>query len=133
MTLRETGNTKSWGGTLPGVNGIENAILVTGFHKSEFRSFDEFKHIFLTGNKFGNKTLYNNQHIWYGQNDLIEIENGVKQKVFTLWDNHIYHNQFVLLQTPSAYLLVQFVATPDTYDVNISKFEIFISGLKILK
>jgi hypothetical protein len=133
LTLRETGDAGLWGGTLPPINGIENAILIKGFYKTEFKSFNEFEQKFLTGNKFGKKTLYSDQHIWYGQNDLIEIDNGVKQKVFTLWNNQIYHNEFVLIKTPSAYLWIQFASSPDTYDINISKFEKFISELKILK
>jgi hypothetical protein len=132
LTLGETGSATIFGGTLPAVNGVENAILITGFSKSDFKSFDEFKEIYLTGNKFGEPTKYSKEHIWYGQNELIKIENGVKQKVFTLWRNWIYHNLFILLETKAAYLWIQFTSTPDTYDVNISKFGEFMSGFKLI-
>ena len=131
LHLIETSSPTVFGGTLPAINGIENAITVRGFSKTQFKSFDEFKDIFLTGNKFGEPTKFDNEQIWYGQNKLMEIENGVKQKIFIYWQNKIYHNLFVLLQTKTAYLLVQFVATPETYDINILKFDEFLSGLKI--
>ena len=132
LHLRETGSETAFGGTLPAVNGIENAILIKGFPKSSFKSFDEFKEIYLTGNKFGQPTKYSKEHIWYGQNGIIEISNGVKEKVFTFWRNKIYHNLFFLLETKSAYLWIQFTSTPETYDTNISKFDEFMSGFKIL-
>jgi len=132
LQLRETGSATTIGGTLPPVNGIENAILIKGFPKSEFKSFEEFEEIYLTGNKFGQPTKYSKEHIWYGQNELIKIENGVKQKVFTFWNNKIYHNLFILQETKSAYLWIQFTSTPDTYDLNISKFDEFMTGFKII-
>jgi hypothetical protein len=133
LRLIETGSSTILGGTLPAVNGIENAITVRGFSKSQFKSFDEFKYVFLTGNKFGEPTKFDSDQIWYGQNELMEVENGVKQKIFIYWRNKIYHNLFVLLQSNTAYLLVQFVSTSETYDINISKFDKFLSGLKINK
>jgi hypothetical protein len=131
LHLRTTGSPNMIGGTLPAINGIENAIMIKGFSKSEFKSFEEFKEIYLTGNKFGEPTKFSREHIWYGQNPLIKIDNGVKQKVFTYWRNKIYHNLFTLLETKSAYLWIQFTSTPDTYDLNISKFDQFMSGFKI--
>jgi hypothetical protein len=131
LHLKETGSPTVFGGTLPVVNGIENAIAVSAFSREQFTSFDDFKYVFLTGNKFGEPTKFDKEQVWYGQNNLMEIEHGVKQKVFIFWQNKIYHNQFVLLQSKTAYLLVKFVATPETYDINISKFNEFLSGIKI--
>ena len=131
LHLRETGSSTMIGGTLSAVNGIENAIMIKGFSKSEFKSFVEFKEIYLTGNKFGEPTKFSREHIWYGQNPLIKIDNGVKQKVFIYWRNKIYHNLFILLETKSAYLWIQFTSTPDSYDLNISKFNEFMTGFKI--
>jgi hypothetical protein len=75
-------STNLFGGTLPVVNGIENAIVIESFKKTEFKSFDDFKFIFLTGNTFGKPAKFDKSQIWYGQNKLIEIANGVKQRIF---------------------------------------------------
>ncbi|MBI1287742.1 MAG: hypothetical protein GC178_09205 [Flavobacteriales bacterium] len=133
LNLKETGDDKLFGGTLPPVDGIKNAILISGFLRDEFPSFKEFEDKYLTGNRFGQPTKFSSSHIWYGQNPLVPIENGVKQRVFTIWNNHVYHNQFVLLQTKTAYLWIQFTATPETYEKNIGKFEEFLAGLRLLE
>jgi hypothetical protein len=44
----------------------------------------------------------------------------------------VYHNQFVLLETKTAYLWIHFCATPTTYDANMPKFDEFMAGLTIL-
>lgn len=128
--LKETGSRNLLGGTLPAINGIENAILIKSFYKFEFKSFDEFKYIYLTGNIFGQPTKYSNEIIWYGQNKLIEVDNGVKQKVFTFWRNKFYTNEFILLETKSAYLWIQFTSTSDTYEINVLKFDEFMKGFE---
>jgi len=133
LTLKETNNVSMWGGLFPAINGIENAFLITSYPKKKYDSFNDFKRIYLAGNVFGKPTLYSSEHIWYGQHKIENIENGVQQRVFIFWKNHIYHDKFVLIETPSSYLWIQFTSTPDTYDKNIAKFEELMKGFKILK
>jgi hypothetical protein len=120
-----------FGGSLPLVNGIENVILVKSIPKASFSSFEEFQNYYLVDNKFGQPAKFSRDHIWYGQNEIKKTSGGVEHKVFLFWHNKIYHNKFVLLQTPTSYLWVQFVATPETYDSNVGKFNEFLSGLKV--
>ncbi|NRA92770.1 MAG: hypothetical protein HRU26_08815, partial [Psychroserpens sp.] len=129
LTLMETNDPMLFGGVFPEVDGVENAILIKGFSKSEFKSFVEFKDIYLTGNKFGQPVKWGSEQTWFGQNDLINITDGVKQKVFIMWGKLIYHNQFILLESGTAFLWIQFTASPETYEKNISKFDEFMSGL----
>jgi len=135
LSLKETGNDRVWGGTFPRIEKIENALMIQGFEKTKFKSFEHFKEIYITGNKFGEKTLYSENHNWYGHNkrDLHAIKNGVSCRVFTFYQNKIYHNQFVLIETKKAFLWIQFVATPDTYKLNLPKFTKFISGIEVLE
>lgn len=132
LTLKEE-NDKIWGGILPKIEDIENAVLIVGYLKNEFDSFEDFERIHITGNKFGQETLYNKQHIWYGYNDydIKKIENGISSKVFTFYKNRIYHNQFVLIETSKAYLFIQFCATPETYNTNIILFDQLLEGLTV--
>lgn len=135
LTLLETGDKGIWGGTFPEIDGVKNAIMIKGFQKSEFKSFDHFKETYITGNKFGKQTLYSKNHVWYGHNlkNLKKIKHGVSCRVFTFYQNKIYHNQFVLLETKKAFLWIQFVATPDTYQLNLPKFDKFVSEIDILE
>jgi hypothetical protein len=133
LTVQETDTAFSFGGTMPAVNNIENAILITGFSKNKFASFTDFQRIYITGNVFGKETLYSKDQIWYGRNerDFVQIKNGVSSRVFIFFSNRIYHNQFVLLETSKAYLWIQFTSTSETYSLNISKFNDFLNGLNI--
>lgn len=135
LNLKETGNDKVWGGTFSSIGGIENAMMIQGFKKNKFKSFEHFKEIYITGNKFGKTTLYSKNHSWYGHNerDLHDIKNGVSCRVFTFYQNKIYHNQFALMETEKAFLWIQFVATPDTYELNLPKFTKFVNGIELLK
>lgn len=135
LNLKETGNDRVWGGTFPSIGGIENAMMIKGFDKSEFKSFEHFTEIYITGNKFGKKTLYSENHNWYGHNprDLHDIKNGVSCRVFTFFQNKIYHNQFALIETKKAFLWVQFVATPDTYELNLPRFTEFVEGIELVE
>jgi len=134
LNLKETGATNLWGGTFPEIDGIENALMISSFDKAEYVSFEKFKEVYITGNTFGKPSLFSNSHIWYGYNekDLFEIENGVSCRVFTFYQNKVYHNQFCLIETEQAFVWIQFVATPETYDTNISKFNAFVDSIKYL-
>lgn len=132
LEVKETGSTNKFGGTMPAINGTANAILISCFAKTQYASFEEFQDIYLTGNHFGQPTKFSKDHVWYGQNQLNKLERGVEQKVFLYWQNKIYHSKFILLQTPKAYMWIQFMSTPETYDKNIEKFNDFMNGLEIM-
>jgi hypothetical protein len=68
LKVLTTDTAVSFGGTMPAVDNIENAILITGFSKDKFTSFADFQRIYITGNVFGKPTLYNEHQIWYGRN-----------------------------------------------------------------
>lgn len=130
---KQTNDSNLWGGVFPKTNNIENAVIITGFDKKYFESFEDFQRVFITGNVFGKETLFSKAHIWYGRNerDFQVIQNGVSSRVFTFWNDKIYHNQFVLLETSTSYLFVNFCATPETYEENLPKFNELMDGLKI--
>ena len=122
-----------FGGTMPAVEGIQNAIMITALKKNRYENFNDFVRIFITGNKFGQPTLFNDQFIFYGRNekDFKKIKHGVTSRLFYMYKNKIYHNQFVLLETSSSYLFIHFSSTPETYDINIKKFNEFLKGLTV--
>jgi hypothetical protein len=134
LTLRETGNPELWGGTLPVINGIENAILITGYHKTEFKSFKDFKDKIVEKNVFGQPTQMSSNHIFMGKKVLDKIPNiGPAYMQYHMWNNMLYDCQFVLTETKTAYIWINFTATRETYDKNLEKFKEFIRGFNIIK
>ncbi len=134
LTLRETGNPELWGGTLPAVNEIENAILITGFHKTEFKSFQDFKNKIVEKNVFGQPTQMSSNYIFMGKKVLDEIPNiGPVYLQYHMWNNRLYDCQFVLTETETAYIWINFTATRETYDKNLEKFKEFMKEFKIIE
>ncbi len=134
LTLRETGNPELWGGTLPAIDGIENAILITGSHKKEFKSFQDFKNKAIEKNVFGQPTQMSSNHIFMGRKVLDEIPGiGPAYIQYHLWNNRLYDCQFVLTETETAYIWINFTATRETYDKNLEKFKNFLKGFKIIE
>ena len=133
LSVMESGNTNTWGGVMPAVHEIKNAIMITAFEKGKFKDFEDFERIYITGNKFGQETLFSKNHIFYGRNekDLKDIEHGVSSKLYLFFKNKIYHCQFVLLETSKSFLFINFTSTPETYEENIGKFNAFLKGLRV--
>jgi hypothetical protein len=134
LTLRESGNPELWGGTLPAIDGIENAILITGYHKNEFKSFKDFKEKVVEKNVFGQPTQMSSNHIFMGKKVLDEVPNiGPAYLQYHMWNNRLYDCQFVLTETKTAYVWINYTATRETYDKNLEKFNEFMKGFKIIE
>ena len=133
LTVKETGNSNFFGGTMPKVKNIENAIAIVAFQKNDFKSFEDFQHIYITGNQFGDTTLFSTRHTWMGTNekDFKQIKHGVSTKLFLFFQGKIYHHQFALIETSKSYLLINFTSTPETFDENLPKFDEFLKGLTV--
>ena len=133
LSVMESGNKNAWGGTLPAVHNIKNAIMIMAFEKTKFKDFADFERIYITGNKFGEETLFSKNHIFYGRNekDFYDVQNGVSSKLYLFFKSKIYHCQFVLLETSNSFLFINFTSTPETYEENIDKFNEFLKGLKL--
>ena len=132
LNLRETGTVFSWGGTLPAVEGIENAILIQAFQKYNFKSFKDFRKYIIEALVFGETPSWSNTHNFYGKKELGKYKNiGNKYKVYMIWENLMYHCEYILVESKTAYLWINFTSTPETFDINIDKFYEFMSGFEI--
>ncbi|MNY73579.1 hypothetical protein D3C86_2123990 [compost metagenome] len=68
-----------------------------------------------------------------GKKDLGKYKNiGNAYKVYLMRGKLMYHCQYVLLETKTAYLWIDFTSTQETFDKNIDKFEEFMKGFKII-
>jgi hypothetical protein len=132
LHLYETGSEFVWGGSLPVVKGIENVIVIKCFDKKEFKSLNQFKEYVVEGLSFGKSPSWSKSHTFMGKKVLGKFKNiGDTYKVYFMLDKLIYHCEYVLLETPTAYLWVDFTSTEETFDLNIHKFEEFLTGLEV--
>jgi hypothetical protein len=132
LDLKETGTSFSWGGTLPAVEGIENAILIHAFLKNNFESFEDFREYIIEALEFGQAPPWNNSHTFYGKKELGKYKNiGYRYRVYMIWENLMYHCEYILVESNTAYLWINFTSTPETFDINIDKFNEFMNGFVI--
>jgi len=132
LNLRETGTTYAWGGTLPAVESIENAILIKIFDKSDYKSLTDFKKYIIGELVFGQSPNWSNSHKFMGKKDLGKYKNiGDAYKIYLLQGKIMYHCEYILLETKTAYLWIDFTSTPTTFDINIGKFEEFMSSFTV--
>lgn len=109
LNLKETGSRFAWGGTLPPVKGIENAILIKIFDKEEFASLQDFKKYIVEDLSVGQTPPWSKSHIFMGKKDLNDFTRiGSSYKVYVMYGGLIYHCVYVLLETPKAYLWINF-------------------------
>jgi hypothetical protein len=132
LQLIETGSNYLWGGTLPAVEGIENAILIKSFDKKNYKTINDFKKYIVEDVVFGQSPPWSNLNKSMGKKDLGKYKNiGDAYKVYWMRDNLIYHCQYILLETKTAYLWIDFTSTEETFEKNFDKFEEFMNGFKV--
>ncbi len=127
-----TGHEFLWGGTMEPVNGIENAIMISGIVKKDYKNLKALINDKVSKYKMGDKI--NENQTFMLRNELGILENiGPGYKVQMLTKNVPYHCAFVFAETSVGYLWIVFTATPETYNINYVKFKEFLKGLEILK
>lgn len=133
LKMRETGSDWMFGGTLPAVNGIENAIMIKAFHKKDYADMAAFKDFVIGTWTFGTHPKWSAEHVCYGIKDMDDVPGiGKSYRASNLWQNRIYTCKYVLAETKTAFLWIDFTATPTTYEVNLQKFDEFLRGLQLL-
>ena len=132
LHLMETNSVNILGGTLPAVDGIENAIVIKSFGKKDYKSLKDFKKYIIEDVVFGQSPPWSNSHKSMGKKDLGKYKDiGGAYKAYWKIDRLIYHCQYVLLETETAYLWIDFTSTPETFEKNIVKFEEFLNGFNV--
>jgi len=130
---RETGSDMSFGGMLPAVDGIENVIMIKAFPKKGYADMAAFKEYVIGAWKFGTHPKWNTEATCYGITDMGDVPGiGKSYRASNAWRNHIYTCKYVLAESKNAFLWIDFIATPTTYEVNLPKFDEFLRGFQLL-
>lgn len=117
---------------MPAVEGIENAIVIKSFDKKDYKSLKDFNKYIVEDLVFGQSPPWSNSHKFMGKKDLGIYKNiGDAYKVYLMRGKQMYHCEYVLLETNTAYLWIDFTSTEETFDKNFDKFEEFMNGFKV--
>jgi hypothetical protein len=132
LNLKETGTVYAFGGTLPAIDGIENAIIIKVFDKTKFPTFLHFKKFVIEDLVFGQSPKWSSSHKFMGKKDLGNYNHiGDSYKVYIMRGSLMYHCEYILVETKSAYLWIDYTSTEGTFDKNLAKFKEFMSGFTV--
>ena len=132
LNLKETGTVYAFGGTLPAVEGIENAILIKVFDKVKFSTYLDFKKYIVEDLIIGQSPKWSTAHKSIGKKELGKYKDiGDSYKVYLIKGNLLYHCEYVLVETKSAFLWIDYTSTQETFDKNLAKFDEFMNGFKV--
>ncbi|WP_298900195.1 hypothetical protein [uncultured Psychroserpens sp.] len=120
-----------WMATMPDINNVKNAISLNWFEKEAYKGFKDFNKEFVLGKKIGDG-LNTGTFLMKKELKTAENMNGVTYKIQAMFGGSLYDCQYVTFETKTHFVLVKFIATPDTYELNVEKFNDFISNIKIL-
>ena len=131
--IRETPNNMLFGGTFPAIEDVENALLFKAFDKSKFDDIDTFERWVIADYRLGDKPKWSRSHSIVLKRELENFEDlGKSYKVQLMWGSSIYHCCYIIIETSTSFLWIDFTATQDTYDVNFPKLESIMANFKTL-
>jgi hypothetical protein len=134
LTLHETSSRFIWGGTLPSINGIEDAITIKGFSKEKYTDLASFQRYVIGDWVFGEHPNWSSTRVCYGRKDLGKFKDFGKIFIVYIFSNSkIYSCKYALLETKTAFLWVDFTSTPNTFDSSVSKFDSFLNAIELTK
>lgn len=132
--IRETPSASLFGGTLPAVDGIENAVMLKSFDKSDFKDVDDFENWVIKKYKMGDTPEWSGSHTILLKKESKEFNKiGNTYMVQLMRGGKIYHCCYIVAETKDTYLWIDFTATETTYDVNLKKFKELLGGMEIVK
>lgn len=132
--IRETPNIFMFGGTLPAIDGIENAILFKSFQKNEFKDLEDFDNWVIKSYKIGEFPKWSNSHTILLKKENEDFKKfGKSYFVQLMRGGKLYECQYIIIETTKTYLWIDFTATKETYNVNLKKFSEILNRFEIIK
>ncbi len=130
--IRETAP-NLFGGTFPTVDSIENALLFKCFKKDEFKSLSDFENWVVKDYSMGQTPKWSTKQTMLLKKKLEDFQNlGSAYKVQLLWSPKIYDCCYIITETRTAYIWIDFTATSTTYPKNYNRFKEVVSLFKKL-
>lgn len=134
LDLKETRSLYFFGGTLPAIGEVENAITVRSYEFGGDKSFADFKKYIVENPDY----LNGKSPEWSDGKHIIKSIEQSKLLGFDSYKIELEFNQkpylvnYVLLKTNKSVIWINFAATNETYDVNFVKFKEFMESFIIL-
>jgi len=121
----------AFGGTFPAVDSIENALVIKSFKKDKFKDLADFEDWVIRKYSLGQAFEWSNDSKFMLRKELTDFNGpGDAFKIQLLRFRQIYMCCYILTQTSSAYIWIDFTATNETYAKNFERFREVVSLFK---
>ncbi len=128
----EEGNERGaigWIGVMPPYDGYAT-IGVEVYYKEDHASFDAFKKLMAEDVTVGQPVPWYYHDTCTSKKDLGRYKDFGPTCEVRYGRKYLQRSQYVLAETPTAYLRIEYEATEDTYEMNLPRFHEFMSGFK---
>ena len=131
--IKETPTRNILSGVFSKTHGIENALALKVNLKAEFSDFKEFKDIVIARYEVGDQMKWSQAHQLLKKEKLNVFEKlGDAYYVELQWNGKIYCCCYILVETSTTFLWIDFTATTETYDENFIKFKKIMETIVII-
>ncbi len=121
------------GGTLPAIDSIENALFIKSFKKDQFKGITDFEKWVIRDYSMGQSPKWSSRQTILLKKEIPDFkELGNAFKVQLLWQPKMYDCCYILTETSSAYIWIDFTATSTTYAKNFEKLKQVVTSFKKL-
>ena len=121
------------GGTLPAIDSIENALFIKSFRKDQFKDITDFEKWVIRDYSMGQSPKWSSRQTVLLKKEIPDFkELGNAFKVQLLWQPKMYDCCYILTETSSAYIWIDFTATGTTYAKNFEKLKQVVNSFKKL-
>ncbi len=133
LALKETNSRGVWGGTLPLIKLSPSVIMIKAFQKKDYPTIKDFENYIIGDWVFGTHPKWSAQHTCTGQKNTDPYQGiGNSWRVFVFYGGKIYACKYVLAETKTAFLWIDFTSASPNYDADLPRFEEFMKSFAVL-
>ncbi len=134
LYIMETNSLNAFGGTLPAIDSIENAIMINSYDKSDYSDFADFRFYIIEDTAYikGTTPKYSENHIFNSITKAQFDDFEYSYKVSVDYLGKTYLMEYILLETDKSFLWIMFTATDETFEKNKAKFSEFLTAIELL-
>ena len=134
MKLVETGSAFVLKATFPTSADTDNNLTIKISPAYKVGSFQAFQDLIIAANEVGSAPRWSQEHTLLAKEALPPVGEGWPAwRVKLQWREQVYQSQFVLVETPEAYLWINYSATPDSFAADLPHFQAFLASLEVIK
>jgi hypothetical protein len=124
-----------WGGLLPDTFGVRNAILVKSYSRDSFENLSAFVDYVYGHVQPAQSPKWNSGFICSSKRKLSDYKflGYDAYQMQLLRKDKLYYCDYILLESKSSFIWIDYTSTENTHDINQVKMFEFLRGFRLIK